>query len=415
MRNTWDQDLSTFPPRTLQATWGMREAIDKDTKVSPMSLGTATLPTIQGKELEYRPRLPELLRFTDLKQIVASIKGNGLTVEVQGPVLPGHTLDLGKIQVMRTASRTTKTHPDTIVNNCRSCEFTYDCLETALDDLMLCSRHSSRVRAFIAGNPTLQGTWPSETPLIDLEWSVPTSSAKTTADFKTILEILHTFDMERAFCIDFEGIPNTRKGLAAIPVQLGIVNVGSQDDYMGFFDYSLSPSNLVRKLVSEKAIDFKQGWTTDVITKFTKFFQKWSSRTPRKPASGHQENLRDLGLTGKKYTEPDGSIVFYWGTSKMDKSSLGRIMYGCDNLVEPETDALCSTINLSTFVCLGLGLSKWSLGYVFQGYFPHSDARILNFHDALFDAKALAHILECVRRDTKQLWDSIKAAEKEGL
>ncbi|KAJ8108103.1 hypothetical protein OPT61_g8407 [Boeremia exigua] len=101
--------------------------------------------------------------------------------------------------------------------------------------------------------------------------------------------------------------------------------------------------------------------------------------------------------------DESSAVVLYWGTSKMDRTSLGRILRGSDALAEDVPPLSCIKIDLSRFVVSGLGLEFWSLGTVYQAYFYQSNQDTLSFHDALFDAEAQARILRRIRKDTQAL------------
>jgi hypothetical protein len=96
----------------------------------------------------------------------------------------------------------------------------------------------------------------------------------------------------------------------------------------------------------------------------------------------------------------------------MDSYSLTRILRGDDELVaEDKSGSLrCRRIDLGSFIAAGLGLQQWTLQHIYQMYFPESEHGIMDFHDALFDAKTTAKILNWVREDTRALWDEISGA-----
>jgi hypothetical protein len=102
-RQTWDDDMTVYPPRVMAATWGLHTALGPETRLYPLSLGCARRPLLANKTFRWRvDHIPKgLLRFTNLKMLVAEVRGYGITVEIPGKVYPMHMVDLDKIKIHR--------------------------------------------------------------------------------------------------------------------------------------------------------------------------------------------------------------------------------------------------------------------------------------------------------------------------
>ncbi|KAJ4350906.1 hypothetical protein N0V95_004300 [Ascochyta clinopodiicola] len=193
-----------------------------------------------------------LVRFTDPKVLTKEAKSHELNVDVKGKIHPLGTLDLDEVTVHRPATeKPLPKAPERLIDGVQSCNFAYDCTRTDINgELDLCTILSERMRALIGPNPTLIGLYPSPINIAGMTWKKP-SAGPAADDFVRTLELIHTYDVNHQFGIDFEGLPHTRKGLAGIPLQVGLINIRSGKEHKGFFKYeNARPSALVSKMAA---------------------------------------------------------------------------------------------------------------------------------------------------------------------
>ncbi|KAJ8108101.1 hypothetical protein OPT61_g8408 [Boeremia exigua] len=232
VQETWAEDMTVHPHKTWQ----------------PLGVSTGELAK-RLSSTHSRKEIPLVQYLCSCKRSRATIQ-----VDITGRVYPFCTIDMGDITIRRPPTpKQTVSIPSTAVNNRLSCNFTYDCLDVDLDEeLGICRTHLQRTIDLVVSGTASSNLLTGALKIQHREWSVPTTPVNAKKFIKT-LTYIHTHDDKDMFSIDFEGLANTRQDIAAIPMQVGVVNIGTRAKYMGFFAYD----HAVDEMASKNAIYFK--------------------------------------------------------------------------------------------------------------------------------------------------------------
>ncbi|KAJ4324415.1 hypothetical protein N0V94_001313 [Neodidymelliopsis sp. IMI 364377] len=260
--------------------------------------------------------------------------------------------------------------------------------KAALDDIIVIAPQEVRAvpedpRATVNGKTVISKSFTDIPLLSTLKWGVP-QNKDSRQRFLRVLQLLLEHSEENVFCGDFEGVSGTRTGLAAIPTQIGMVRPATNECYTSYIKYDYASTEAtVQGLQTEEVINYKAGWTTRLVNLHTAMFYNTSSKDT-KPSLVRLQDLLNMGF------DEDRALFVAWVASKMDSTSLSRILRQRDGLTVPIED-------------VGIR-SEWSLSLVYAIYYPDDqDTRVLSFHDALFDARVLVELWQVARDGAKDL------------
>ncbi|KAJ8113237.1 hypothetical protein OPT61_g4587 [Boeremia exigua] len=384
--NTWWTGKE-YAPRILSTTWAIR-CISPDARVLPPSmsawrpLGPGGTPSV----FEFNTVTGDLFRFTSVQSAVDEVLQYGHTVTVENDILPFQIVTLNNIAVSpsQTAVIHIHTNPQTLVDGEISCSYHYSCTATDIDqELGLCKVHSARLIEYLCSNPLLSDITADLPLLSELSWGLP-QRKETRANFIDALRLLHEHDNDAVFC--------------------GMLKQSTKETYTSYIKYHYSSlGDHVDALQEEGVMNYKDGWTESVINnQMCTFWEAYDPlHTKARPPFAQLQGLRDIGF------DEDTALFVNWGCSKIDRTSLGRILRQRDELAVPQDEVYprAKLLDLDSFFKQGLGLTKWSLSTVYAMYFPRmKDRQVLSFHDAMFDTRVLSELLERAREDTKELY-----------
>jgi hypothetical protein len=128
---------------------------------------------------------------------------------------------------------------------------------------------------------------------------------------------------------------------------------------------------------------------------------KQSFREHAQRPSQLQADLNRIG-----FDELDATM-YYCSSSKMDTTSLGRVLRGRDGLMAIKADVALqcrATVNLVQLFSMGPNLPTLDLASVYGAYRNHTNIRLLQWHDARWDAYALQCICEVTQAQTQDLY-----------
>ncbi|KAG9196404.1 hypothetical protein G6011_01525 [Alternaria panax] len=136
-----------------------------------------------------------------------------------------------------------------------------------------------------------------------------------------------------------EGMPNTRKGLQAVPTELALVRCCSDRDksYSGFIAYSEASDRATFIRALEDGHAFRNGRGN---LRVAPYYPELGAKT----IDEHGQALRD-----DSGFDESGSMVVHRGGGKLDISTIGRLVRGENNIVvtvRDDTELNCVFINL---------------------------------------------------------------------
>lgn len=338
-----------------------------------------TEPSYSSSQWKKNHGITNLHRFTKPSSLIDEIRRLGCQIrwKYEAPRYPFQLMSLEEVIKSANVPPPPVQNVETLVNGEISCTACWDCLNPPMEDAIvpttLCRIHIQRLCS-------LKNLTTSElVPLWDeLTWQLDHPAAKPE------IQALLQHDPNHIWAVDFEGIPLLRSGLAPLPTEVGIVNIGTGKSYSGFIRYPgiTTTRKFITILQQRDAINFRSGvFKFHLMTVWVQSQCKGHDVASKTPAQ-HKKALIELGF------DEDRALVFNWGTTPLDSLGLGRILREEGELVvaRGQCQPRCKTIDIMTLFrrCIDMPSMSLSLKSVWHMLYPQEKVVNLFWHSALW-------------------------------
>ncbi len=163
-------------------------------------------------------------------------------------------------------------------------------------------------------------------------------------------EFVQNHDPRHIWIVDLEGMGQTRKGLAAVLSQIGIVNFANESKaHAGFISYPGYDTvyMLTKKLIDENAFQYNHIRAPDRYTSAYLQGSYKGSMVHGQSMFDHKRALQAIGF------DEDRTLIITWGAVKLDVGGMARILRNKDQPIKDREGVVLSD-KCRTIICFRL-------------------------------------------------------------
>ncbi|KAH5708676.1 hypothetical protein HBI18_236910 [Parastagonospora nodorum] len=298
-----------------------------------------------------------------------------------------------------------------------TCRLAYECINERVSNSGLCEMHAARIRERSeAGKLKLSSL--VRLPRGEIRFDLP-QGINSLESIKHRIKLLEKFDNKDIWIVDAEGVGTTKKGLLAIPTEVGLINCANASRaHEGKIEYTgyRTRSSFITGIMHQDVCAWDELVQWEMLNRFI-------DKAYGKPQSGlvqartlheHQKIVKD----DLNFIEQHALLV-NWGTTKLDMDTMHRILRVEDELKGARsgpTYLTCDIVDLLSIYryCTNLGHAM-NLSSVYNTFFPFvlEDEGLGEWHSAGFDAARTRDLLLELMKEIPKLMRQMRATPAE--